>query len=79
MNVVFGKFLDNNSLLTKLDARFKLLATLILMILSFINLNFYVYLGYFIVIILITLIGKLSLKPMLSFLKNGLLYFCYFY
>jgi len=70
MKVIFGKYVDNNSFLTKVDVRFKLFATLFLMIISFFNLNFYVYVGYFLSILMITVLAKLSLKPLLSFLKN---------
>lgn len=70
MKVVFGKYVDNNSFLTKIDARIKLLMTVTLMVISFLNLNFYVYLGYFAFILLVTLLSKLSLKPIVSFFKN---------
>ena len=70
MKVIFGKYVDNNSFLTKVDVRIKLFITLLLMVISFFNLNFYVYLGYFLVVLLITLLAKLSLKPILTFFKN---------
>ena len=67
MNTTFAKYVDNDSLLTKIDARIKLISTLVMIILSFINFNVWVYLGYFAFILLITILGKLSLKPIVSF------------
>lgn len=70
MKTIFGKYIENGSLLTKIDARIKLLATLCLMILTFINFNIFVYMGLFVAIILLTLIGKLRLSPIVSFFKG---------
>ena len=70
MNIVFGKYIDNGSILTKVSAKIKLLLTTLLMIMSFISFNFYVYLGFSLLIVLLTFIGKLSVKPIWTFLKS---------
>ena len=70
MNTVFGKYVDNGSVLTKIDARFKLVAMLVLVFLTFLDFNILAYLAYFIGIVLITLLGKISLKPIVSFFKG---------
>ena len=70
MNTVFGKYVDNGSILTKIDARFKLVAMFVLIFLTFWDFNIWVYFTYFIGIVLITLLGKISLKPIVSFFKG---------
>lgn len=70
MKMIFGKYIENNSWLTKIDARIKLIMILCLMILSFVNLHIFVYIGLFASILIFTLLGKLSLKPVLSFFKG---------
>ena len=40
-NLIFGKYVNNNSFLTKLDARFKLLAMMALVVFCFLDLNIY--------------------------------------
>ena len=70
MNTVFGKYVDNGSILTKIDARFKLIAMFVLIFLTFWDFSIWVYFTYFIGIVLITLLGKISLKPIVSFFKG---------
>ncbi len=77
MNTEFAKYVDNNSSLTKIDSKIKLMMAFIMIILSFINFNVWVYAGYFAFILIITLIGKLSLKPLASFFKSMWLVICF--
>lgn len=69
-NIVFGKFIDNKSVLTKLDARFKLLAMLVLVVFCFLDLSLFAYSILFAIIIGFTIIGKLKFKPILKLIKH---------
>ena len=69
-NMIFGKYLNNNSFLTKLDSRFKLFAMLVLVVFSFLNFNIVTYLGLFGFVVLLTIIGKLKFKPLLKVIKH---------
>lgn len=68
--IIFGKFVNNNSLLTKLDARFKLFMMLLLVIFCFLNLNLVAYLGLFSILVILTFIGKLKFKPLFKLIKH---------
>lgn len=70
MKMIFGKYIENNSWLSKIDARIKLVMILCLMILSFVNFNFFIYVGLFLSVVIFTLVGKLTLKPIVSFFKG---------
>ena len=69
-NIIFGKYVNNHSFLTKLDARFKLLGMLGVVIFCFLDFNFYAYLTLFGVLIFFTIIGKLKFKPLLRIIKH---------
>lgn len=69
-NVVFGKYVDNHSFLTKLDARFKLLAMALLLIFSFMNFNIAAYGCLFGFVVLLTIIGKLNFVPIFKIIKS---------
>ena len=69
-NMIFGKYVNNNSFLTKLDARFKLFAMLVLIIFSFLNFNITAYLCLFGFVVVLTIIGKLKFKPLLKVIKH---------
>lgn len=68
--MVFGKYINNNSFLTKLDARLKLLLMIVLVVFCFIDFSIYAYLGLFLILIAFTLIGKLKFKPLLKIIKH---------
>ena len=65
-NMILGKYVNNNSFLTKLDARFKLFAMTTLLVFSFLNFNIQTYLILFGFVVVLMLIGKLSFKPLLK-------------
>ena len=67
---VFGKYVNNHSLLTKLDARFKLLAMIALVVFCFLNLHIYAYLTLFGLLIVLTIVGKLKFRPLLRLIKH---------
>lgn len=69
-NLVFGKYINNHSFLTKLDARFKLVAMIALVVFCFLNLNIYSYIALFAILIGIMVIGKLKFKPLLKLIKH---------
>ena len=68
--VIFGKFINNNSLLTKLDARFKLFMMLALVVFCFLDFGLVAYLGLFSILVILTFIGKLKFKPLLKLIKH---------
>lgn len=69
-NIVFGKYVNNNSFLTKLDARLKLFIMLVLIVFCFLDFNIIAYSSLFLVLILLTIIGKLKFKPLLKIIKH---------
>lgn len=69
-SLIFGKYINNNSFLTKMDARVKLLAMILLVVFCFINFNLYAFFGLFIVLVLLTIVGKLKFKPLLKIIKH---------
>lgn len=69
-NIIFGKFIDNKSILTKLDARFKLFAMLALVVFCFLDLSLFSYSILFLVVVGFTIIGKLKFKPILKLIKH---------
>lgn len=69
-SMIFGKYVNNNSFLTKLDARFKLLAMIVLVVFCFVDLNFNAYLVLFSILVGLTLIGKLKIRPLLKIIKH---------
>ncbi len=68
--MVFGKYVNNNSFLTKLDARVKLLLMIALVVFCFVDFSIYAYLGLFVILIGLTIIGKLKFKPLLKIIKH---------
>lgn len=69
-NMIFGKYVNNNSFMTKLDARFKLFAMLILVVFSFLDFHILAYLALFGFVVVLTIIGKLKFKPLLKVIKH---------
>ena len=69
-NMIFGKYVNNHSFLTKLDSRFKLIAMIALVVFCFLNLNIYAYLALFAFLVLLMIIGKLRFKPLLKIVKH---------
>lgn len=68
--LIFGKYVNNNSFLTKMDARVKLLAMIVLVVFCFINFNLIAFSSLFVILILLTIVGKLKFKPLLKIIKH---------
>lgn len=69
-NITFGKYINNNSLLTKIDARVKILIMVALLIFCFLDLNLIAFVSLFGVLCLLMVIGKLRFKPLLKIIKH---------
>lgn len=74
-SITFGKYINNNSFLTKLDARVKLGIMIVLLIFCFINFNIVGFSLLFGFLCLLMLIGKLSFKPLWNIIKHMWLLF----
>lgn len=61
---IFGKFVNNNSILTKIDARLKLFIAFALLILNFLNFSIFAYFGLFLFLLILHSVGKLNLKSL---------------
>ena len=69
-NITFGKYINNNSLLTKIDARIKILMMIVLLVFCFLNFNIIGFISLFLVLSLFMVIGKLSFKPLFKMVKH---------
>ena len=69
-NLIFGKYVNNSSFLTKLDARVKLFLMLVLVVTCFLDFNIVSYTCLFVVLIGFTMVGKLKFKPLLKIIKH---------
>lgn len=74
-NITFGKYINNHSFLTKLDARFKILMMVALLVFCFIDFNIIGFSFLFLFLCLLMVIGKLSFKPLLRIVKHMWLLF----
>lgn len=69
-NITFGKYINNHSFLTKIDARVKILMMVILLVFCFIDFNIVGFSLLFLFLCLLMIIGKLSFKPLLKIVKH---------
>ena len=69
-NLIFGRYVNNGSFITKLDARVKLLLMLVLVVFCFLDFSLVSYLLLFGLLIILTMIGKLKFKPLLKIIKH---------
>ena len=69
-NATFGKYINNHSFLTKIDARIKILMMVVLLAFCFFNINILAYCGLFLFLILFMVVGKLSLKSLFKIVSH---------
>ena len=74
LNITIGQYVKGNSFLYKLDPRFKIIATIILMVAIFLVpanslVNLYILLGFLGVLVLIMLCGRVNLLAILKGLQ----------
>ena len=69
-NIVFGRYINNHSLLTRIDARIKIAMMVILLIFCFVDFNIVGFGCLFLVLSLLMIIGKLSFKPLFKIIKH---------
>lgn len=74
-NITFGKYVNNGSFLTKIDARIKIALMIVLLFFCFLNFNIIAYLSLFLVIGLLMFVGKLSFKSLFHVIKHMWLLF----
>jgi energy-coupling factor transporter transmembrane protein EcfT len=74
-NITFGKYINNHSFLTKIDARVKILMMIVLLVFCFVDLNIVSFGCLFGVLVLFMLVGKLRFKPLLKIVKHMWLLF----
>lgn len=74
-NIIFGKYVNNHSFLTKLDARVKIAMMIVLLVFCFLNFNIVGYLCLFLVLSLLMFVGKLSFKSLFNIVKHMWLLF----
>ncbi len=68
-SVLFGKYLPIESIIHRLDARIKIIATLIFLISLFINNNIYVLISTIIFVMILTTTSKVGIKKLITSLK----------
>lgn len=68
--IIFGKFVNNNSFFNKLDARFKLFATLVFIIFCFLDFHILAYVAFFGVLLVLAALAKLKFKPLFNLIKH---------
>lgn len=69
-NITFGRYVNNHSLLTKIDARVKILMMIGLLIFCFLDFNIIGFGCLFLVLCSLMVIGKLKFKPLLKIIKH---------
>lgn len=74
-NIAFGKYINNHSLLTKLDARVKIAIMITLLIFCFLDLNIVGFGLLFAFLCLLMVIGKIRFKPLFKIVKHMWLLF----
>lgn len=74
-NHTFGKYINNNSILTKIDARVKLIMMIVLLVFCFLDLNIISFSILFVLLCLFMFIGKLNFKSLFKIIKNMWLIF----
>lgn len=74
-NVTFGKYVNNHSFFTKMDARIKIAIMIVLLVFCFINFNIMGFGILFLFLCLLMRIGKIKFKPLLKIVKHMWLLF----
>jgi len=74
-NITFGRYVNNHSFLTKIDARVKILMMVVLLVFCFLNFNIVGFGCLFLLLCLLMVIGKLRFKPLLKIIKHMWLLF----
>lgn len=74
-NITFGRYVNNHSLLTKLDARAKILMMICLLVFCFLDFNIIGFGCLFLVLCSLMVIGKLKFKPLIKIIKHMWLLF----
>ncbi len=74
-NITFGRYINNHSFLTRIDARIKILIMIILLVFCFLDFNIIAFFGLFLLLCLLFVIGKLKFKPLLNIIKHMWLLF----
>lgn len=69
-NIIFGRYINNHSILTKIDARVKILMMIVLLVFCFLDLNIISFVSLFALLCVFMVIGKLSFKPLLKIIKH---------
>lgn len=69
-NITFGRYVNNHSLLTKIDARVKILMMIGLLIFCFLDFNIIGFGCLFLVLCSLMVLGKLRFKPLLKIIKH---------
>ena len=69
-NITLGKYINNNSILTKIDSRFKIGMMVILLVFCFLDLNFVSFFSLFIGLGVLMFIGKLNFKSLFNVVKH---------
>lgn len=74
-NIIFGRYINNNSILTRIDARVKILMMVALLVLCFIDFNIISFSCLFLVLCVFMILGKLNFKPLFKIIKHMWLLF----
>ena len=74
-NITFGRYINNHSFLTKIDARIKIAVMILLLISCFLNFNIIGFGLLFLLLCLLMTIGKLSFKPLVKIVRHMWLLF----
>lgn len=74
-NVTFGRYINNHSFLTKMDARVKILMMVILLVFCFLDFNIVAFSCLFLLLCIMMVIGRLQFKPLLKIIKHMWLLF----
>lgn len=74
-NITLGKYINNNSILTRIDSRFKIGIMAVLLVFCFLDLNIFGFLSLFLLLSLLMVIGKLSFKSLINVVKHMWLLF----
>lgn len=69
-NITFGKYVNNHSFLTKIDARIKILMMIALLVFCFLDLDLMAFIGLFAVLCIFMVVGKLRFRPLLKIIKH---------
>ena len=69
-NITFGKYINNHSLLTKIDARFKIAMMIVLLVFCFLDFNIIGFGCLFALLCLLMVIGKISFKSLFKIVKH---------